>query len=66
MKAKVDVSLQSGRGQPFLGEAALQKGNAGAKVGQAVHPAWDFLPTKDLRNDRETTHIQNNYCLICR
>lgn len=39
------MALQGRWGQPFLGEAALEEGDAGAEVGQAVHPAGDLFPT---------------------
>lgn len=45
MEAEADVALQSCWGQPLLGEAALEEGDARAEVGQAVHPARDLFPT---------------------
>lgn len=48
MEAKADVALQGCWSQPFLGEAALEKGDARAEVGQAVHPARDLFPTQYL------------------
>lgn len=48
MEPEADVALQGCRRQPLLGEAALEEGDAGAEVGQAVHPAGDLLPTQDL------------------
>lgn len=48
MEPEADVALQGCWGQPLLWEAALEEGDAGAEVGQAVHPAGDLLPTQDL------------------
>lgn len=52
MEPEADVALQGCRGQPLLGEAALEEGDAGAEVGQAVHPAGDLLPAQDLSQSR--------------
>lgn len=43
------MALQSGRGQPFLGKAALQEGDAGAEVRQSVDPAGDLPSTQQLK-----------------
>lgn len=48
MEAEADVALQGCWGQPLLGEAALEEGDAGAEIGQAVHPAGDLFPTQYL------------------
>lgn len=48
VEAQADVALQGGRGQPLLGEAALQEGDAGAEVGQPVDPAGDFPSAQQL------------------
>lgn len=54
VEAQADVALQGRRGQPLLGEAALQEGDAGAEVGQPVDPTGDFSPTQQLqRNVRD-------------
>lgn len=55
MEPKANVALQCCRSQPFFGEAALEEGNTGAEVGQAVHPTWDFLPTENLWNKKKKT-----------
>ena len=36
------------RGQPLLGQAALQEGDAGRDVGEPVHPTGNVLPGQDL------------------
>lgn len=50
LSVEADVGLQGGGGQPLLGEAALQEGDAGGEVGEAVHPARGLTPTQQLRN----------------
>lgn len=45
VEAQADVALQGGRGQPLLGQAALQERDAGAEVGQPVDPARDLPST---------------------
>lgn len=55
VEAQADVALQGRRGQPLLGEAALQEGDAGAEVGQPVDPAGDFSPTQQLQKMCEIT-----------
>lgn len=49
VEAQADVALQGRRGQPLLGEAALQEGDAGAEVGQPVDPTGDFSPAQQLQ-----------------
>lgn len=51
VEAQADVALQGRRGQPLLGEAALQEGDAGAEVGQPVDPTGDFSPTQQLQKN---------------
>lgn len=48
VEAQADVALQGRRGQPLLGQAALEEGDAGAEVGQSVDPARDLPPTQQL------------------
>lgn len=55
VEAQADVALQGRRGQPLLGEAALQEGDAGAEVGQPVDPTGDFSPTQQLQRMCEIT-----------
>lgn len=50
VQAQADVALQGRWGQPLLGEAALQEGDAGAEVGQPVDPARDLPCTQQLRS----------------
>lgn len=44
-----DAGLQGRGGEPLLGEAALEEGDAGAEVGQTIDPARNLLPAKNLR-----------------
>lgn len=53
VEAQADVALQGCWGQPLLGEAALQEGDAGAEVGQSVDPTGDFSPTEQLQEGAE-------------
>lgn len=52
VEAEADVALQGGGGQPLLGEAALQEGDAGAEVGQPVDPAGDLPPAQQLEKQQ--------------
>lgn len=59
VEAQADVALQGGRGQPLLGEAALQEGDAGAEVGQPVDPAGDFPSAQQLeKNSKKNKHVR--------
>ena len=40
--------LEGVRGEPLLGEAALEEGHAGGEVGEAVDPAGDVAAGEDL------------------
>lgn len=59
VEAQADVALQGGRGQPLLGQAALKEGDAGAEVGQSVHPAGDLPSTQQLREEWEDMLSEN-------
>lgn len=51
VEAQADVALQGRWGQPLLGQAALEEGNAGAEVGQSVDPAGNLPSTQQLREE---------------
>lgn len=51
MQAQADVALQGSGGQPLLGQAALEEGDAGAEVGQPVDPARALPPTQELERE---------------
>lgn len=53
VEAQADVALQGRRGEPLLGEAALQEGDAGAEVGQPVDPARDFSSAQQLKSEQK-------------
>lgn len=55
VEAQADVALQGRRGQPLLGQAALEEGDAGAEVGQPVDPAGDLPSAQQLRENVEKT-----------
>lgn len=59
VEAEADVALQGRRGQPFLGKAALQEGDAGAEVRQSVDPAGDLPSTQQLKPDGTHETQQN-------
>lgn len=55
VEAQADVTLQGRWGQPLLGQAALEEGDAGAEVGQSVDPAGDLPSTQQLRETNTHT-----------
>ena len=52
--AQADVALERGGSQPLLGQAALEEGDAGAEVGQPVHPARNLPPAQQLEKTQDT------------
>lgn len=59
VEAQADVALQGRRGQPLLGQAALEEGDAGAEVGQPVDPAGDLPSAQQLRENVEKNTLSN-------
>lgn len=59
VEAEADVALQGRRGQPLLGQAALEEGDAGAEVGQSVDPAGDLSSAQQLRKRRDLCSATN-------
>lgn len=59
VEPEADVALQGCRGQPLLGQAALEEGDAGAEVGQPVDPAGDLSSAQQLRRRRELRSTAN-------
>lgn len=45
------AGLQGGGGEPLLGEAALEEGDAGAEVGEPIDPARNLLPAENLEGE---------------
>lgn len=57
VETQADVALQGRRGQPLLGQAALEEGDAGAEVGQPVDPAGDLSSAQQLKEKWKNTWI---------
>lgn len=62
VQAQADVALQGRWGQPLLGEAALQEGDAGAEVGQPVDPARDLPSTQQLQSEQTGCEVEEGWC----
>lgn len=60
VEAEADVVLQGCWGQPLLEEAALEKGDTRAEVGQAVHPAGALFPAEYLWSKQKKRSMVNN------